>query len=532
MLLAKFLRDHRAGILLEWERHARRALSPAATLDRPALLDSLPPLLDQLVSALSSPEPENERPVDRLARAHAFDRVTQGYGVSQVVHELSLLRSLVLRMWRTADARSATANADDPEGERWSALVDRVIEESISQYVDTRTRILEAFEQIADAAFNIDDLNAFLQRLVEIFSSNAPSLDSVAILLREGDRLFVRAAIGLESELREGYSIGVGEGFAGTVASTKKPLLLTEASRDPLVKSRAIRDRGTRALYGVPLFDRDEVIGVAHVGTRESDEIPTLERRVFAALAQRATSAIIKHRLRAELRRAVEEMKRTAEFRELLIGIVSHDLRNPLNAIAMGGAILVRSRDLAPSLARPAGRILANVERMKRIVSDLLDFTCGRLGGGIPIAARPADLADLARAVIEELELSDVHVVESTVLGDPRGTWDPERLAQVLGNLLGNAFQHGDPSQPVRVVVDGRATERVSLTVRNAGEPIPADVLPHVFDPFRRAGASRDAGGLGLGLFIAHEITRAHGGTIDVVSADRETAFTVTLPRG
>jgi signal transduction histidine kinase len=249
-------------------------------------------------------------------------------------------------------------------------------------------------------------------------------------------------------------------------------------------------------------------------------------------LAQRATSAIIKQQLREQLHRVVEELQRAGEFRERFVGIVSHDLRNPLNSIAAAAGILLRSPELAASLTRPAQRILANVDRMTSMISDLLDFTRGRLGGGIPIVPAVADLAQIVGRVVDEYHgTHPTRRIDCAMLGDTRGVWDAERLAQVVANLLGNALQHGDPTHPIRVELTGEA-EEVALTVQNAGEPIRAEFLPRVFDPFERATEGSAAPtGLGLGLFIASEVVRAHGGKIEVTSNARTTTFSVRLPR-
>ena len=127
--------------------------------------------------------------------------------------------------------------------------------------------------------------------------------------------------------------------------------------------------------------------------------IPAHELRLFAALAQGATSAIVKHRLREQI---AAEGARTAEFRERFIAIVSHDLRTPMNAIAMAATTMLKSPDLSQSLAKPAGRTLVNVDRMGRMVSDLLDFTRGRLGGGMPTRPRSVDLRAVVIPTVNE----------------------------------------------------------------------------------------------------------------------------------
>jgi PAS domain S-box-containing protein len=645
MGLREFIEQHSGEILDEWEADARQLVPPAEGQDRAALRDQGPQLLEDLAKVIggSGEHPCLESIAAAHAEEHATERIREGAPLSYLVRELALLRACILRSWRKSNPQ---VSVDDAE--LLTCVVDHAIERAVDRYFQTRAELLEGFEQIAQAAFQVESLDAFLDRVLHIFKRHAPSVDSAAILLREGDHLTVRAAVGLEEEVRQRFTLRLGEGFEGTVAATGKPLLVREAWSGPLVRSHIIRERRTRALYGVPLFDGDEVVGVAHIGSITSADIPDPEKRLFAALAQRATSAIIKHRLREQLAAArglfeslvdnmpsmswmarpdgyidfynrrwyeytgttFEEMRgwgwqkihdpevlpeamkrwkhsietgepfemefplrgadgvyrwfltrieplrdasgrvirwcgmntnidgqrRAAEFRERFIGIVSHDLRNPLSAISMSATTILKSPDLAPALRSPAARIVSNVGRMSRMVSDLLDFTRGRLGGGIPIERRPTDLRDVVSRARDELK--DAHP-ESEILVESRGatagSWDPDRLAQVLINLGSNAIQHGTRDRPVRIAVDGSAADVVLLEVHNEGGPIPADLLPHMFDPFWRARSGRTDGsaqGLGLGMFIAREILHSHGGDLQVASTAAEgTTFRATLPR-
>jgi sigma-B regulation protein RsbU (phosphoserine phosphatase) len=169
---------------------------------------------------------------------------------------------------------------------------------------------------------------------------------------------------------------------------------------------------------------------------------------------------------------------------------------------------------------------------MSRMITDLLDFTRARLGGGVPLQRRPAELVELVRATLEEFEVTHPgRVVLSHAGGPYTGEWDPDRLAQVVSNLVGNALQHGAADTPVQVVLREEGAELV-LSVTNQGPPIPEALLPHVFDPFRRATSSPRQG-LGLGLYIVQQLVLAHGGSITVSSdAASGTTFTVRLPRG
>jgi len=230
------------------------------------------------------------------------------------------------------------------------------------------------------------------------------------------------------------------------------------------------------------------------------------------------------------------EQKRNWELRERVLGIIGHDLLNPLSAILMAASTL---RD-DPSLlgpARVASRILSSAYRIESIISDLLDLTQARLGGGIAITRAPTDAHALCRRILEELQaVNPGREIRFTPKGDADGRWDADRLEQVVSNLVSNALQYGPPDSAVNVDSRGTATGW-TFSVHNAGDPIPPDVLPHIFDPFKRGRApetevSRGRRNLGLGLFIARELVLAHQGTIEVTSiAGQGTWFVVRLPR-
>jgi hypothetical protein len=174
---------------------------------------------------------------------------------------------------------------------------------------------------------------------------------------------------------------------------------------------------------------------------------------------------------------------------------------------------------------------------MSRMIDQLLDFTRLRIGAGLSLEPATSELAPLVAQIAQEVcdgGSRDTVAVES--VGDTRGTWDADRLGQVLSNLIGNAVQHGAGGKPprVRVVIDGTEPESVRVRVHNVGT-IAADLLPKLFEPLneaeRRRGGARGLG-LGLGLYIAKEIVAAHGGQLTVTSNEAEgTMFTVSLPR-
>jgi len=244
---------------------------------------------------------------------------------------------------------------------------------------------------------------------------------------------------------------------------------------------------------------------------------------------------ITEHRRSEEERkRLLSEARQRVEFEQQLVGIVSHDLRGPLNAILAGASMMLQRDSIEPWQAKTVARILSCAERSNRLIRDLLDFTQARMGGGIPVRPASVDLHELTLQVVEEARVAhverDIQVSQS---GDGRGQWDSDRMAQVISNLVTNALKYSPEDTPVRVETEGGA-EQVVLRVRNQGEPIAADLLPRIFEPLRRGKrrANRSDRSIGLGLYIVRELVLAHGGTVEVSSTEAEgTTFTLSLPR-
>jgi signal transduction histidine kinase len=230
--------------------------------------------------------------------------------------------------------------------------------------------------------------------------------------------------------------------------------------------------------------------------------------------------------------------KRLDESRDMFLAILSHDLRNPLSAIAMSAQALPRvSKGLDPKSNEYAVRISNSAKVMSRMISDLLDYTRTRLGAGMPIDRQPGDLAGLAREVVDEFRSAHPGVVFTLRSGDHTGCdFDRERVRQVFSNLLGNAVQHGDKARPIEVTLADNGSG-VTVDVRNRGRPIPPAEIVNIFDPLvRGAGTATPRqnrpGSIGLGLYIARELIHAHGGTITVTSdAELGSVFTFHIPR-
>ena len=215
--------------------------------------------------------------------------------------------------------------------------------------------------------------------------------------------------------------------------------------------------------------------------------------------------------------------------REMFLAILGHDLRNPLNTIA-ASLYTLEKETLPDSARRVLPRMSRSMERMARMIEQLLDFTRARLGSGIPVQPAPCDLRALCSSVIEDLETQYPGRIRFESDAQVDGQWDADRLAQVFSNLIVNGLQHGTPEEPVDVRLHGCGSE-ARVEIRNSGNPIREEDRRAIFEPFRQGDSGgRDSSSLGLGLYIASQIVRSHGGSIDASSADGYTTFVVKLP--
>jgi signal transduction histidine kinase len=279
---------------------------------------------------------------------------------------------------------------------------------------------------------------------------------------------------------------------------------------------------GPERFLGVPLVVTGHVTGLLAVGLPSTASLPGEEEEwLLSALADQASVAIEKTRLDDR-----------ARLRDRLIGIVSHDLRNPINTIMLGASLLLDMEELDPYAKKTVARMNAAAERAGRMIRDLLDYTQASLGGGIHITRTPSNLGAVVRAVVDELSADDRRF-DVTENGDTAATIDPDRVAQIVGNLVSNALSYRALGTAVGIAVSGDE-ESVTVSVHNLGPVIPSDRLADIFRPMQQldGGGGRGQHSVGLGLYIVEAVVAAHAGTIAVTSTVTEgTTFAVRLPR-
>jgi signal transduction histidine kinase len=338
---------------------------------------------------------------------------------------------------------------------------------------------------------------------------------------------------------RMGFGLGVGDQLAvattlcGRVRDTREPVIVEHASVEPDFHEHPAKMYGMESYIAVPIFRTD---GAYFGNVCALDPAPATLRDAKTLAMMKLFAELISLQLAAEEdslrdRQALADERATAELREQFIAVLGHDLRNPLSAIMMSAGFLL-ALPQEPRQKTVLERIQGSGERMSRLIDDILDFARGRLGGGMPLDPERVDVAGLVGEVVDEI--AGAHpgrAVRIAPSGAGTAWLDRSRIAQMLSNLVANAVEHGPPDEPVDVTVTGHA-DRVVLAVHNRGDPIPPEVAARLFEPYVRANRKGPRPGLGLGLYIAAEIARAHGGSIRAEStAEDGTTFTVELPR-
>lgn len=283
---------------------------------------------------------------------------------------------------------------------------------------------------------------------------------------------------------------------------------------------------GFQSYFSIPILRTDgsyfgTLCGLDPEPARLTDSVTASTMHLFAELVSRQLDAETELvAARADL--SIE--RETAELREQFIAVLGHDLRTPIGSILLGADLLARKNP--DPAARPiVERIRRSAVRMAALVDDVVDFTRGRMGSGIPMNLREAAVGGTLEQVVDEMRgLYPERAIEATIAPGLLLRCDPERIAQLLSNLLKNALVHGSDQAPVQVVAAVIGGEFV-LSVANAGSELPQAVIDELFKPYWRAASRSGSEGLGLGLYIVDQIARGHNGTIEVSSQGGTTVF-------
>lgn len=332
--------------------------------------------------------------------------------------------------------------------------------------------------------------------------------------------------------LKVGGELDVTTTLCEEVRDTRRAVIIDDVRCDPVYKEhRTPRLYGFRSDISIPVFRP----GGAYFGTlcALDPEPARLKGKATHASMSLFAQLITKHmeteRMLHESAAALLDERETSELREQFIAVLGHDLRSPLGSILLG-AELLEAESLSPKAGSVVARMRRSAQRMAALVNDVMDFTRGRMGGGIAVTLRrePALQGPLMQVVEELRSAFPERAIEVDFRLDASVYCDVARIQQMLSNLLKNALVYGAPDVAVRV----HATSHdgmFELSVANGGEAMAPGTIEQLFKPFWRAAGQAANEGLGLGLFIVWEIARSHGGRLDVNSSSEETRFTFRM---
>jgi signal transduction histidine kinase len=358
-----------------------------------------------------------------------------------------------------------------------------------------------------------------------------------AAVARVTDTRWIACAV--RDEIDFGLKLGGELDLATTICDEIRghhaPVVIDHVAEDPV-----FRDHHTPAMYGfqsyisVPILRANgEFFGtLCAIDPNPRDLRSSAALDTFTLFAQLISTQLEADERAQERDARLLDAETTAEMRDQFIAVLGHDLRNPIAAVE-GGLRLLERTPLNDRAQMVLGMMRTSTARMSRLIDDVLDFARGRLGGGLPIDPQVhATLGDMLHGVVDEIRVAHpARQIEADIALDKAVVCDPARIAQLCSNLLANAVSHGDPAAAIRVSASHR-DGHFRIDVVNQGEPIPEDKRARLFRPFTRGEQGNPRDGLGLGLYIASEIAKAHGGRIDVDSSIAETRFVLMIPSG
>jgi signal transduction histidine kinase len=332
--------------------------------------------------------------------------------------------------------------------------------------------------------------------------------------------------------LTPGGELPIASTICNEIRGSGEAVVIDHVAEDPLFRDHHTpRQYGFQSYISTPIYHRGAFFGtLCAIDPKPADLKRPEALATFELFAALIGSHLDTQDQLAESEAALLGAREAAELREQFIAVLGHDLRNPLAAIEAGTRLLGRE----PTPERAAlirTQMQSSVGRMAALINNILDFARGRLGGGFAVELGQAvRLGPALEQVVAEFRTArpERRIDADIDLPQPIAC-DSRRVAQLLSNLIGNALVHGDEAQPVRVAA--RVTGgRLDLSVANAGPPIAPSTAQRLFQPFTRATARANQQGLGLGLYIASEIAKAHAGAVTVSSDETETRFTFSMP--
>ena len=531
--VAEIIHQRHDDIVALWLDEARAAAS-ARGLNKTALENIMPRYLSSLADQIDTGQLDANDRRHEFVHNHLATRLRQGFDLAEIVREFILLGRCISKMWQTLPEEQWPSAADI---ERLHLQIHVAITDVTDTFyrhmledeqADKRTgRLLQA---IASEALR-DDEAPLLDRLREVLEvvMEAMNAQCAAFLLfdvREG-KLALKSCTGCEA--LEPYTTSLDpKAFVAEVAAQEEPLAVYDVDATKKEVPEALRGSGIKSLLGIRVPPRYDLLGVLYVGLTEARKFTEREIGRITLIGERISLHLENARLFAKLHEQVATLDDEKLLREQFVSTLAHDLRGPLSSARMAAELLLADPD-ANGRRELAVKLDRNLDRVDRMIRDLLDANRIRAGEALPLRLDTCDLCAIASQVAEEARMlhGDRFVLECG--NRVRGIWSRDELHRAVWNLVMNAVKYGAPKQPITITVS--ADDHARVSVHNSGAPIaPADQA-NIFNAYARSTHAGERTGWGLGLTLVRGTAEAHGGRVTVKSdAESGTTFTIELP--
>jgi signal transduction histidine kinase len=472
-----------------------------------------------------------------LLESHLSSRLRAGFNLGEIVDEFGLLGRAITATWSHAAPRGRPTAA---EVDRLLAVLQAAttfVTAMFTQHLLTDEQTEKRYLRLLAESFHdpLDDASPLSQvRLRQALKvvMEAMAADTAALLLynAKNHELVMTASAGLADEGLTGFARSLGpESLEGAIAASGHPSTTYDVETTTLDVTDALGKSGIRAVLGVRLPQHRALLGVMYIGLCQQRSFAPREMRRLEALAAQLALHLDNAKLSAELQAQIAALDAERLLRDQLVSVVAHDLRGPLCAARVASKILASKGVAAPDPERHLDVIARNLDRVDRMVTDLLDVERVHANEQLAINVEDTDLSTIARDVVTELAAQHPDRLVLRAGEGIHGLWDPALIRRAVWNLASNALKYGEANTPVLVSVEA-TSDGAKVVVHNEGAPISREQQATLFKPFSRAGA-RAGMGWGLGLTVVRGCAKAHGGRVELDSAPgRGTTFTLRIP--
>lgn len=527
--LAELIQSRRDEIVACWTAEAQKAAS-ALGLGEPELSGLIPSFLNALSCGAKT---EAHECIDR----HVAARMRCGFELAEIVEEFALLEKCVSTTWASMGALPSLEERSELDETIRSSivLVSRLFHEHMRVEEQREKRFLRLLQDIAAAALRSSaaPFGSKLRDVLEILLE-ATGAHSISLVVFDPDSgaILTKASVGTADHELEELAVSLDpRSLVGKIAASAEPTKVSDVQTTDLGVSDALRHSGIHSILGVRLPPGRRLVGVLYVGLRENRPFGAREISRLETLGAALTLHLDNAKLYADLRSRIEELGVERDLREHFVAILAHDLRGPLSAAKMTTQLLVRRPERLDARRDLAVRVERNLDRIDRMIRDLLDVSRVRAGERLPLRLDSCDLGSVAMEVLEELCATHGDRFELVAPETVRGIWSQEELRRGLWNLGVNAVKYGAPDTPITLRVE-RTAGGARVSVHNFGNPIAPEDQAKLFDFYAQLKRdARTSDGWGLGLALVRACAEAHGGNVAVESSvDAGTTFSIDLP--